>query len=125
MHEKLERVKNHLAENKWKYVTGGSLLVAGTAFGYTIGNAKGVRANAAVNVNAWKSTVSVTNIAVAFEERSTPSKRVYCPELKRAFNSIHEAARETGTHRQCISRVIAGLQEATDNLTFCLIDVPE
>lgn len=124
MNKRIERIKEHLDENKWAYISGSILLMGGVAAGYTVGHTAKVKASAAVNVNAYKSTVSVVNVAVAFTERSCKSKPIYCPELKRAFDSISDAARKLDMDRGAIQRNLADEYKKTNGLSFEFL-VPE
>ena len=123
MREKLAQVKNHFVENKWVYISVGA--VAGiSAASFVAGRYSGVKVvtvTDVANVKLWSPTT--TNITVSLEELSIPSKPIYCPQLKRAFNSISAASRELGINRADISNHLAGRRGPISDYTFELIDL--
>jgi hypothetical protein len=119
----IKDVKNHVVENKTVYITAGvSTALAAAAF--AAGRYSGVKQVVLTdvgNVKLWSPTT--TSVTVVLEELSTRSKPIYCPELKRAFNSIHHAARELGVDRGSISKNLSGQYKSAGNLTFEYIDI--
>jgi hypothetical protein len=111
-------IKNHVKEHRWKYIAGvGMVLVSGAAYavGATYG-AKQIVITDTANIKLFSPTT--TNVTVILEELSTPSKPIWCPELKQAFNSINDASRKLGIRRSDIASCVGGQRESIKDLTF-------
>jgi hypothetical protein len=112
------KIKSHLADHKTAYISGG-LVVASAISAFAIGRVTGAKqivVTDVANVKLWSPTT--TNVTVILEELSTPSKPVWCPELKQAFNSMHEAARAVGTSAGNVSKVVSGKSPHIKGFTF-------
>lgn len=102
-----DKVKTHFRENKKVYLAfaGGALLV------YVANGRRdvsvGMQANPKQILN-WKPRAEVNQINIEMVERSTPSKPVHLKGTNLYFNSLSEAARETGHPLSTISKQING-----------------
>ena len=109
MSTRVEKIKKHFADNKGTYIACGVtavIAVAGTFF-FVKNNASGAEIVQKITpVLSWKP--ESTNVVIKMFERSTASKPVHLVGTNLYFNSLSEAARETGLHLSMISRNING-----------------
>lgn len=110
---KFDRFRNHLEKNKTVYIVGATCLAAGVVVGAALVRTSG---NISVTGDVTGDVISVTGksntvnkIVVEFVERSTASKPVHLVGTNLYFNSLSEAARETGHHLSMISKNVNGL----------------
>lgn len=106
---KIESIKNHVREHKKVYVVGASCLAAGILGGVALAKAGDI----SIVVTGDKNQIvgkakTVNQVMVELVERSTPSRPVHLVGTNLYFNSISEAARETGYTRSLISQNING-----------------
>lgn len=108
--EKVESVKKHIKKNKKQYITGSVCLLVGTAGGglFMLNRAvPGVGFSQKFNQVAIGHKIN--QVIVNLVERSTPSKPVHLKGTKLYFDSIHDAARQTGHTLTQISKNANGL----------------
>ena len=106
----LEKIKTHVQENKKYYIVGATCLTVGVAAGAIFLGQKDV-INIAVegsNNDVIGKVRTVNKTVIEFVEHSTPSKPVHLVGTNLYFNSLSEAARETGHSLSKISRQVNG-----------------
>lgn len=125
----LERTRVHLKKHRNLYMVGAASLTVGVLVGATIVKTGG---NISVKGDVTGDVISVTGhhntvnkIVVELIENSTPSKPVHLLGTNLYFNSISEAARETGLDRIAISRNIAGTIPDVKGSVFKLLELAE
>jgi hypothetical protein len=105
MNKRIERIKEHLDENKTTYIA-----CAVTAVGTSVIFFAASRTNVSVVTNmpiaCWKPRN--TQVVLNFTERSTQSKPVHLVGTERYFDSLSDAARKTGHSLSNISKVVNG-----------------
>ncbi len=109
MNARIAKVKNHVKDNSKVYI--------GTAVGVVIGAAVSVivigRSDTGTEivqkiVQIGLKNEKANNVVVNLVERSTASKPVHLVGTNLYFNSLSEAARETGHHLSQLSKHING-----------------
>jgi hypothetical protein len=109
MNARIVKVKNHVKDNSKVYI--------GTAVGVVVGAAVSVivigRSDTGTEivqkiVQIGLKNERANNVVVNLVERSTASKPVHLVGTNLYFNSLSEAARETGHHLRDISKVVNG-----------------
>jgi hypothetical protein len=109
MNQKIEKMKTHFRENKNVYIAVGisSAVTAASILLVLNRSESGAQIVQKITpVLSWRPESN--NVIVEFLERSTPSKPVHLVGTNLYFNSIREAARETGHSISMISRNING-----------------
>ena len=107
---RLDKVKAHIQKNKKVYIVGGVCLVVGLAGGVVLVKNKDV-INISIDGDGNEVVAkakTVNQVTIELVERSTPSKPVHLVGTNLYFNSLNEAARETGHPLSMISRHING-----------------
>lgn len=106
---KIESIKNHVREHKKVYLVGASCLAAGILGGVALAKSGNISIVASGDKNQIVGKAKTVN-QVMFEmvERSTPSKPVHLVGTNLYFNSLSEAARETGHSLSMISQNVNG-----------------
>ena len=120
----------HIEKNKVAYLTGAVCLTVGVVCGAALVRTRpsitatitDIKEHAIVVVGD-KNTVN--QVVVNLVERSTASKPVHLVGTNLYFNSISEAARETGLDRIAISRNIAGTISDVKGSVFKLLELAE
>lgn len=106
---KIESVKNHVRENKKVYIVGASCLAIGLVGGAVLVKSGGVSIAAGGDRNQIVAKAKTVNqVMIEMVERSTPSKPVHLVGTNLYFNSISEAARETGHTLSMVSQNVNG-----------------
>lgn len=106
---KIETVKNHVREHKKVYIVGATCLAVGVVGGAVLVKSGGISIVASGDNNQIVAKAKTVNqVTVEMIERSTPSRPVHLEGTNLYFNSISEAARETGYTRSLISQNING-----------------
>lgn len=120
---RLEQVKTHIQTHRHAYIAGAVCLTAGVAGGAAIVRTRHVADVITItgDHNIGKAE-TVNKIMIELVERSTPSKPVHLVGTNLYFNSISEAARETGLDRISISKNIAGAIPDVKGAIFKLLD---
>ena len=127
----IDKVKAHVKEHKTVYLVSGAL-ITGVVVGVAVAKIKSgsinitdtvVEGGDLFAVTGSKNTVNKTVIELV--ERSTPSKPVHLEGTNLYFNSISEAARETGLDRMAISKNIAGTIPDVKGNVFKLLELAE
>jgi hypothetical protein len=109
MAKKIERVKQHFSDNKQLYIgIGIGVVVTAVAVVVTVVSRgdSGTQVIQKINQIAWRPENN--QMVINMVERSTPSKPVHLVGTNLFFNSLHEAARETGHSVSKISRNVNG-----------------
>jgi hypothetical protein len=125
---RFEKFKTHLQENKVVYIAStcgafvGAVGVAGAALAvmYTHPN-EGTQAIQRITQIGWRHEANATIIQLV--ERSTPSKPVHLVGTKMYFDSIGDAARETGHSATMISRNVSGKIKDVKGDVFELLEL--
>lgn len=124
MHPRLDKIKQHVKDNKVTYIVGVSCVAAGAAVGGVIVYLKlnGVSVDSSVDVSqviAYKSPVTVNNTTIVeLVRRGHPGFRVRNVETGEEFASIKRAAEMFGISATTLRRHLAGLVESVDGLKF-------
>lgn len=106
---KIETVKNHVRENKKIYIVGATCLAIGVVGGAVLVNTGGISIVASGDKNQIVAKAKTVNqVMVELVERSTPSRPVHLVGSNLYFNSLTEAARETGHSLSMLSRHVNG-----------------
>lgn len=106
---KIESIKNHVREHKKAYVIGGTVAAVGLLGGVALVKSGDISIVASGDKNQIVGKAKTVNqVMVELVERSTPSRPVHLVGTNLYFNSISEAARETGYARSLISQNING-----------------
>lgn len=103
--DKMDKIKKHFDENKKVYVGVGVGLVVGAAVATVA-----FRNNPEVAQKINQVAIGYRNnqVLVNFVENSTPSRPVHLKGTNQYFNSLNEAARETGHSLSRISKNVNG-----------------
>lgn len=109
---RLEQVKTHIQTHRHAYIAGAVCLTAGVAGGAAIVRT-GIKDIVTITVEGDGNNVvgkadNINQFVVNLIERSTPSKPVHLVGTNLYFNSLSEAARETGHHLSMISKNVNG-----------------
>ncbi len=123
MNQRIEKIKNHLTENKITYFVGvGCAVIVGAVMVIVIGRSEGGAEIAQKIVQIGFKNGDPKNVVINLIERSTPSKPVHLVGTNLYFNSMNEAARETGHHLRDISKVVNGQMENIKGDVFQLLE---
>lgn len=120
MNKRIERIKEHLAENKKIYFACG-LTAVGTGVIFLASSRTNVSLVTNMPIACWKPRN--TQVVLNFTERSTSSKPVHQVGTERYFDSINDAARKTGHDSREISKVANGLRESIGEDVFEFIKI--
>jgi|SRR5690606_11959527 len=106
----MSKIKDHLNRHQKTYILAGGILTGAVVTGAIICKVRPtvVSVEGGSTVNTIKGVVNVNPSIVNFIERSTPSKPVHLEGTNLFFNSLSEAARETGHSLSMISRQVNG-----------------
>lgn len=125
MNTRLERIKEHLAENKWAYISGSAIAV--TAFGAgVLVSPKAVPIVDSFKVTllsfSWKSpTTNITTNII--EARADRGHIVKILETDQKFGSINSAASSLGVGRRAVQQCLRGERDTVNGLH--LVDLGE
>jgi hypothetical protein len=109
MNQKLEKAKTHFKENKKVYIAAGVGVVVGAVGVLLLKNRPTTGAQIVQKITpvlSWRPESN--NVVIEMIERSTASKPVHLVGTNLYFNSLNEAARETGHHLSQLSKHING-----------------
>jgi len=105
MHDKLEKAKSHLKENKKLYIGLGIGAVAGGLAGsFAMLRTPEVQAVQKIIGPSWKPQQTI----IQFVERSTPSRPIHKVGTQEYYDSLSDCARKTGHDLSMLSRHING-----------------
>jgi hypothetical protein len=102
---KVSRVRMHFRENKNLYTVGGVCLAVGAIGALFINKESGPVIGKITQVGFWNQVRPTT---INLVERSTPSRPVHLVGTNLYFNSLNEAARETGHNLSRLSQHVNG-----------------
>lgn len=117
--KKIEKIKTHFDENKKTYIGVGVGVVIGAAAATVAFHNK---AEVAQKINQVAVGYKNNQVLVNFVERSTPSRPVHLKGTNLYFNSLNEAARETGHSLSRISKNVNGHIPDVNGDVFVLLD---
>lgn len=106
---KVQKIKTHIKENKKTYIVGGVCFLVGAASVYFTSITAGEGPQVLQRVTQFGFRNEANPVIINLIERSTPSKPVHLVGTDRFFNSLSEAARETGHPLSTLSKHINGL----------------
>lgn len=122
----MSKVKEHFEKYKAVYIVGGSCLVIGAAAGLLlrVNHIPPVVENLNYNAPKFNWRPENTQMIINLIENSTPSKPVHLAGSNLYFNSMSEAARETGHSLSQISKNVRGLIPSVAGDVFELLERP-
>ena len=121
---KIESIKNHFRENKKAYVVGASCLTVGLLGGVALAKSGNISIVASGDNNQIVGKAKAVNqVMIELVERSTPSRPVHLVGTNLYFNSLNEAARETGHSLSMLSRHVNGHIPDVGGDVFELLEV--
>lgn len=107
MKERLKKVTTHLKKNKAAYIAGGITVVSVGVTAFVCGQrTSGTQIAQKINQIGFRNEANP--VIVNLIERSTPSKPVHLKGTNQYFDSLSEAARQTGHSLTRISKNING-----------------
>lgn len=118
----IDQVKTHLRENKKVYIVGGACLAVGVLAGVAFVRTGDIVVSGSNNQIVGKAK-TVNQVMIQMVERSTPSKPVHLVGTNLYFNSLNEAARETGHSLSKLSRHVNGHIPDLNGDVFELLEV--
>lgn len=118
----IDQVKTHFRENKKVYIVGGACLAVGVLAGVAFVRTGDISVSGNHNQVVGKAK-TVNQVMVHMVERSTPSKPVHLVGTNLYFNSLNEAARETGHSLSKLSRHVNGHIPDLNGDVFELLEV--
>ena len=104
---KFDKVKTHVQTHKTVYIVGAVCLTVGVLGGVALVRTGDISVIGDNNQVVGKAK-TVNQVVVELIERSTPSKPVHLVGTNLYFNSLSEAARETGHSLSRLSRHVNG-----------------
>jgi hypothetical protein len=117
----IDKVKTHVKTYKTTYIVGATCLTIGVLSGIALIRTVDISVVGNNNQVVGKAK-NVTQVVVEMVERSTPSKPVHLVGTNLYFNSLNEAARETGHSLSKLSRHINGHLPDIDGDVFKLLE---
>lgn len=120
MKQRIQKIKNHLQENKAVYITGGVCLAVGAVGGVLLSQ----QVNVKQVVDAWNfkykspTTNNVTQLVVAPSRRMHPGYVIQCNETGETTSSIRRMADIMGLSRVQIQKHLTGDLENVAGFTF-------
>ncbi len=108
MHKRIEKIRDHVSENKDRYIVGVCCTVVGGSVMFVVGRSDTGAEIAQKIIQIGFKNESTNNVVINLVERSTPSKPVHLVGTNLYFNSLSEAARKTGHHLSQLSKHING-----------------
>lgn len=107
MHEKIEKIKRHVKDNKNAYIASGATAAGMTIIFLAANQARpAIKNGQQIHQIAWRP--ENTQVIINLVEKSTPSKPVHLVGTDRYFDSLSHAAREMGYAVSDISKVVNG-----------------
>ncbi len=108
MHKRIEKIRDHVSENKDRYIVGVCCTVVGGSVMFVVGRSDTGAEIAQKIIQIGFKNEGTNNVVINLVERSTPSKPVHLVGTNLYFNSLSEAARKTGHHLSQLSKHING-----------------
>lgn len=124
MHERLEKAKQHVKDQKNKYLVASGVVVGGTIVYFAVKkNIVIDKAPIDVSLTVGDITGDVNSplieIVKNYAQRGGhPGKKIYIPELGMTCRSIRQAATMTGVERNLIAECVKGIRDTANNLHF-------
>jgi hypothetical protein len=105
---KVQKIKQHIKDNKKVYIASAGCLAVGVIGGILISTRSnsGTQIMQTVNQIGFRNTANPTIINLV--ENSTPSKPVHLVGTDLYFNSLNDCAKKTGHHLSQLSKHING-----------------
>lgn len=116
-----DKVKTHVQSHKMVYVVGAACLTVGVLGGVAYSRSITISVTGNANQIVGKAK-TVNQVMVELVERSTSSKPVHLVGTNLYFNSLSEAARETGHSLSMISRNVNGIIPDVKGDVFKLLE---
>lgn len=120
----MSKFKNHLTKHKWKYILGGTIVVAGITMLITrhrlvphIEYSSNVFAQDSINV-LGKNVVTNNVSFISSNRQGSPSWVVRCLETDQVFTSQNSAAKALNISASNLSQHLNGILEHADGLHF-------
>lgn len=107
MKERIAKVKQHIKDNKKTYISCGVTGVVAVVGTLLVIDQKG-SPQIMTKAIGWRPRAETNHVTITLVEKSTPSKPVHLKGTNLYFNSLSEAARETGHDLSAISRQVNG-----------------
>ena len=118
MKQQIDKVKQHIKENKTAYVTGAVCLVTGAAGALLLAEKADVNVSPQIKqVLSYKPEAHQT-VVVVLEERANLSKPVRVKGTDKIFASQNEAARQLGLSAKAISGHLNGKYDSADGVVL-------
>jgi hypothetical protein len=111
MNERIQRIKDHVRENKKLYLVAGGSALTTALLGtgvliFAVNSNSEAQIAQEIRQIAWRPQNN--QVVVSLTERSTPSKPVHLVGTNLYFDSLSDAARKTGHSLAKISRNVNG-----------------
>jgi len=119
--ERIAKIKQHVKDNKQIYISCGVTGVVAVIGTLLLVDQKG-SPQIVTKAIGWRPRAETNHVTVTLIERSTPSKPVHLKGTSLYFNSLSEAARETGHDLSAISRQINGHSTSVKGDVFEILE---
>ena len=117
---RLDRVKDHVRENKKTYISTSIAVVTTAVVTLIVVNAK--NESVKLTIDSWKpvqyKSPHVSQNVVEVPARGHRGNVIYCPELKRFWSSQNEVSKDLKISPTTLSQHLNGGREHISNLTF-------
>jgi hypothetical protein len=118
MKERIEKVKNHFAENKAVYVAVGITASVSVILTLSVVGIRGlIITKPIITVNGNGNTTTYAHVALS-QRRGHPGYVIRCLETGKVFFSQRHAAAEMGLSQSTISKHLNGTLQSVDGFTF-------
>jgi len=119
MNDRIQRIKDHVRENRMTYLVGGACFVIGASGTLAVTGLPG-KVNASQRIISWKPENVTQNIiqTTVLARRGHPGYVVKCNETGELFASISRAAEMLGVDRSGIRRQLKGESPHVEGYTF-------
>lgn len=121
--ETIEKIKNHLSENKKTYIVGGVCLVIGATSAWILSKGEVSLTNDSWKLIdfKWKSPTTNNIMQTVLERRGHPGNVIRCIETGKKFASQNQAAKEMNLNAGSLSSHLNGKYPTVQGFTFeCL-----
>ncbi len=120
MHERIEKIKIHLSDNKDRYIAGASCLVVGAVGTLALTQRVAVSQQAKnIALLIWKPIINQEQITVVnLAARGQRGHGIWCNETRTLYGSIRETGRAMNINPGNISAHLSGKNEHAGGYTF-------